>query len=175
MELYLVRMHHANEAEEFYKVGVSENSKTRFSYGTVKVIDSDLPFHEKLKLHMNGQEYLPDHPYEVDHLHTVYFKFPGEAFTRERALLNTLKDLQYRPRHRFSGHTECFRCEDEVKALIIESMDAAEREGREAEPNALRYRLAEAQIGNCDDPVELHRRVLEEIDRRLRQESSNGD
>lgn len=63
----------AESAEDFYKIGISRHgAKARFAYGKKKIIDSDLPFAEKIKRVLGGEEFLSDTPYDIEIIHEVY-------------------------------------------------------------------------------------------------------
>jgi hypothetical protein len=161
MELYFVKLKSKTDDEVFYKVGVTKHGdiKTRFSYGKTKVRDSGLPLTQILKLMSSGQEYVPDHPYETEVVHTVSYKLEGDALIAEKELLGILVKHMYRPRKKFSGHTECFQGEDRVN-LVIDYMDSSSAKKNQDAPSELRYRLNSVRIRN-DDPIKKHLLVLE--------------
>jgi hypothetical protein len=166
MFLYLVRMYSKDESEVFFKVGVThhEDIRNRFSFGTVAVKESALPFQEKVELLLKGQEYISDHPYEVEKVHSAWFKYEGVAREYEDALIEVLEEslLEYRPHIHFSGSTECFKGDEETKQLIIDFMNSAEEEARNNEPNHLLYEMASQRIKD-DDPLSRHRKIMMEV------------
>lgn len=160
MQLYLYNMSDAASDEEFLKIGVSQDASKRFAWGTTSVKDSTLPFGEKIKRMMAGENYITDHPYDSTLLHAVDFELEGFAWEAEADLLAVLKGAgaSYWPRKAFPGRSECFLCEDEVKAMIIAWMnDCAAKAPRG--PDLLYYKLAEVRVRD-DKPLLKHRKVL---------------
>lgn len=163
MELYLYSMSDPETGEAFFKIGVSENAAKRFSWGTVSVKDSNLPLKEKASRMLSGQGYIPDHPYVSKLIHSVEFGAEGFAWAAEAELLEVLREtkIAYRPQKAFSGQSECFRCDDEVKTLIINWM----KEKSAAAPKhttMLYYKVAELSIKDTD-PLSKHKKVIERL------------
>lgn len=160
MYLYLCKMCDPSGDEEFYKVGVSQSPASRFKWGATKVIDSDMSLRDKLDKVFAGERYVSDHPYDTETIHYVKFRYEGEAYLRERQLLADLKTSQYWPGRKFSGQSECFRCDDETLKIIVQYMDAAAAEAKEAEISELQYKVATIGVGETDK-IARHLAILE--------------
>ena len=163
MILYFVKLSSKDQSEEFFKVGVtSTDVKSRFAYGSEKIIDSSsLSLREKVERRMSGQEYISDMPYEVTEIHTVSYQLDGDALIAESELLKALQKNRYWPKQQFSGRSECF-VGDEIEENIIEFMDRDSGKKNKNAPSALKYKLAESQVKRkYSDPIDKHRAVLE--------------
>ncbi|MDP4027006.1 hypothetical protein Q8W71_30925 [Methylobacterium sp. NEAU 140] len=169
MQLYLVKMTHPRTVESFYKIGVSQDASNRFKFGKVHVLDSDLSLEDKVERLHRREIYISDHPYNVDDVKVVDFKYEGEARLAERDILQTLKRLQYWPNEKFSGQSECFMAGDEYIYKIIHELEKwmkflAAKAAAE-EPSELKYQLALSRVNadlatKPDDPIELHLKVI---------------
>ncbi|MCR6659752.1 MAG: hypothetical protein NVV72_10535 [Asticcacaulis sp.] len=148
--------------ETFYKLGVSKDPDKRFKFGAQKVIDSDLSLEVKVKKLLKGDTHISDHPYQFEKIHTVEFKFDGEALSREQELLTTVTSNRHIPKKPFSGLTECFKCNDEALELLVELMNDMQKEAKDDEPEELMYKLFEVQVKEFD-PIKRHRLVIEKI------------
>jgi len=167
MYLYLCKMSDPLGDEEFCKVGVSQSPASRFKWGVTKVIDSDLSLRDKLGKVFAGERYVSDHPYDTENIHYVEFRYEGEAYLRERELLADLKTWQYWPSRKFSGRSECFRCDDETLKIIVQYMGAAAAEAREAEISELQYKVASIGVRETDK-IARHLAILENYRKRQR-------
>jgi hypothetical protein len=148
--------------EEFLKVGITENGvKERFSYGKTKVIDShDLTLKEKLEKSFSGEKYVSDFPYSVTEIHTVSYKYKGDAILAEEALLDSLKDFQYWPIKEFTGKSECFK-NNSIKNLVIEYMNTDSKQRNTDAPNELVYKVTSMLIPKrITDEKERHLLIL---------------
>lgn len=160
MQLYLYSMSDAASNEAFLKLGVSQDASKRFAWGSTSVKDSALPFGKKIERMLAGERYIPNHPYASTLLHAVDFELEGFAWEAEADLLAVLKDngASYRPLKAFPGQSECFRCDDEVKAMIIAWMtDCAAKAPKGAD--LLFYKLAATRVRN-EKPLPKHLKVL---------------
>lgn len=156
MQLYLVRLTLEDTGEDFLKIGVSKNAATRFDFGTTPIRQSGLSLREQVERSMAGKKYISDMPYNVETLHVVDFKYEGDARLRENHILQAVRANQYRPQKPFSGSSECFTCEDQVRDGIIQWMTAEEQSARPTLSAELWYNLASAQIRKTGDPVKDH-------------------
>lgn len=88
--LYIVRIF--SRVEEFYKVGISRDTLKRFEFKTIKPgKTSSLPYIYKYDILLNHQlDY--DHSLKIEKYILDFFK---------------KKNLSYKPKHKFGGHTEC--------------------------------------------------------------------
>jgi hypothetical protein len=161
MLLYLVRMFDSDNDEEFLKIGVTgRNSlQDRFSFGSTKVMDSELPLSEKIEKIFSGCRYLSDCPYQVKEINSVTYKLDGDALLAEKELLEAVKPSRYWPKKSFSGRTECFKG-DELVSFIVKAMkeDCEDKNG--AAPSELMYKLKSIGIYAPDD-IKKHLLVLE--------------
>lgn len=164
MYLYLYKMSHHAEAEEFFKAGVSNSPASRFKWGETKVIDSNMSLSDKVEKLIAGQQYVSDHPYQTEELHHVEFRYEGEAYLREKKLLEDLKTSQYWPKHKFSGWSECFRCDEATLNKVVRDMDATAAEAKCNEISELRYRLASIDV-RATDKIERHIAILDKARR----------
>jgi hypothetical protein len=165
MKLYLVRLFDPKSAEHFFKVGVTNTStKQRFSYGSQKVIDSDLPAAEKVRTILSGVKYIPDCEYQVEELHVVEYIYEQDALLAEERILKALNPLKYSPKKTLSGATECFKPaegkEDECEAKVISVMDEDSKHRNSAAPSELRYKVLGLGIRE-QDPRKRHLAILE--------------
>ena len=166
MRLYLVKMSSSADDEVFYKVGVTRNSVTeRFNFGTTKVVDSNLSMTEKLGKLLDGQRYIPECPYKVENLHSVSYKYEGDALVAEKDLLQALKPHQYFPKLPFSGQSECFAGAD-LNTLVVEYMNSDCKRRNDSAPNELLYKLNEGSVRESD-PIEKHLLVLKKCRDRI--------
>jgi hypothetical protein len=165
MYLYLCKMSDPTGGEEFYKVGVSQSPYSRFKWGATKVIDSDMSLSEKLDKVVAGERYVSDHPYDTETIYHVEFRHEGEAYLRERGLLADLKTSQYWPSRKFSGRSECFRCDDETLKIIMQYMDAAAAEAKESELSELQYKVSSIGVRETDK-IARHLAILENYRKR---------
>lgn len=165
MWLYLARLFSKDGTESFHKVGITSHDATsRLSFGTTKVIDSDLPLKEKAqRILVRGQKYIPDNPYEHQVLHSVYYELEGDARLAERELLEQTRPFRYRPRQEFSGRSECFRNDEGLDEIILRMSTDSQRRNSEA-PSLLLYRLNETGVSG-PDPIARHLKVLEKCKR----------
>ncbi len=161
MNLYLVKMHSDDGSEIFYKVGVTNSSvKERFSYGKTKVLESNELSMMELERSLAGKVYISDHPYDVEEIHVVSYKYEGDALLAEQALLEVLKPNQYWPKIDFSGKSECFNG-DSLDKLIIEFMNEDSINRNREAPSELKYKLAETKADRREkDPIKRHLQIL---------------
>lgn len=145
--------------ETFFKVGVTKDLGQRFAFGATKVVDSSLPLKDKVEMVLAGRTYIPDCPYRVEVLHSVSFKFEGDALVAERALLKTTGPRQYWPAKEFSGRSECFKGEDLLGA-IVEYMDTNSKHKNASAPSELLYALHSHGVRETD-PIKRHMIVIE--------------
>lgn len=162
MNLYLVRLVHPATGETFHKIGVTSQSvRERFSYGTRKIKDSDLPFKEKIERMLGGEGYIRDNPYAETILHQVTYTYDGDALIAERDLLDALKLSKYRPQKWFSGVSECFEAGEEALTLIKQHMNEDSSQKNAEAPSELNYKVAEGLFAkHLDDPIKKHLFVL---------------
>lgn len=159
MQLYLVRMTARGGGETFYKVGVTKIGVTRrFDYGTQNVLDSDLPWKEKLMRRLEGEEYISDTPYSVEQIHAVSYKYDGDALVAEREMLDHVAPHRYWPQLPFSGHGECFKGDTLVEE-VRRRMDADVAKRNAEAPNELLYSLHAIGM-RTQDPIERHKAIL---------------
>lgn len=170
MYLYLCKMIAPAEGEEFFKVGVSQSPSFRFKWGATKVIDSNMSLRDKVGKLLAGQRYVSDHPYDTETIHYVEFRYEGEAYLREKELLAALKAKQYWPVRKFSGHSECFRCDDDTRNLIVQYMDATAAEAKRTEISELQYKVSSIGVREADK-IARHLAIMENY--RKRQQAKN--
>lgn len=165
MQLYLARLYSKDGAESFHKIGITSHSAaSRLSFGSTKVIDSNLSLKEKFhRILTLRQKYISDNPYEHQVLHSVHYKIEGDAHLAERELLEQVRPYQYWPRQSFSGRSECFRV-DGSPDLIIQAMDVDSQRRNSEAPDALLYQLNAMDI-NTSDPIMRHLQILEKCKR----------
>lgn len=159
MQLYLKHLSCTKTGENFYKIGVTkhENTNKRFSYGAVKVADSDLPIDKKIKKLLNSEKYISDFPYDISHIHQVEYTYLGDALIAERDILASVK--KYTPRRYFSGCTECFLGDDSVIERIVEYMNTNSKEINFAAPDELTY-VVKSMFIKEKDPISKHLAVM---------------
>lgn len=164
MDLYLVRMSHPETGENFVKIGVSTDASKRFAFGATLVRDAKISLKEKAERSFRREKFVSDHPYEVETLKVVQFMYEGDAYMRERELLDVMKPWQHWPAEKFSGVSECFKPDKDQLANIVAWMVAAAAEAKAGAPDPLRYKFAALKV-RAEDPIQRHRMVLEEIER----------
>lgn len=160
MWLYLARLFTLDGSESFLKLGVTQyDAQSRLGFGTTKVVDSNLPLGEKLRMVMvDKTKYIPNLPYEFQVLHQVHYLLEGDARAAEQELLSRLRQFQVWPEHTFSGRSECFSGEVASDAIIQDmNRDCASR--NDAAPSALVYRLHAVGVREAD-PIKRHMLIL---------------
>jgi hypothetical protein len=172
MNLYLVKMRSRKGNESFYKVGVTKHDdiQERFMFDAVNTAESDLPFGDKVRKLLAGEKRISNHPYIVEVIHLVSYRFEGDALIAESEILEALKDFQYHPLEPFSGQFECLQGKDIVDAIIEHMNIDCETKNTKA-PSELMYRTF-AAFNKETDPVKKHEQVLEEC---RKQNGTNDD
>jgi len=161
MHLYLYKMESESDSESFFKVGVTAGDpELRFSFGSTKVRDSGLPMRDQLDKLFKGEKYISDHPYETDLIHSVLYKYEGDALIAERDLLKSLGKHTYSPMTSFSGATECFSGDEELVQDVKSFMDEDSTKRNLDAPDRLLYKIASIDVKETD-PIKKHECVLE--------------
>jgi hypothetical protein len=163
MKAYLIKR--SGDGETFLKVGVTKLNDTsvRHNFEKTKLVDSDLPWEEKLLRALDGEKYVDDDAYpEVHELARAEFDFDCQALFVEHKLLSDFKHIQYVPKRRFSGSTECFIYTPDNQETLKESFER-ETENIIGDLNRrLYYSLCAADIRETD-PIKRHLRIMEDV------------
>ncbi|TQC96391.1 hypothetical protein FK216_11935 [Moraxellaceae bacterium AER2_44_116] len=154
-------------SEVFYKIGVAQDVDKRFNFGKKTVLESNLSLTEKLARMMRKEKYVSDFPYNYEKIHSVEYKYEGDALIAEKSILDIIKKYQYWPKEDFSGKSECVSCDasdvDEFKKNIIKHMDADSSEREKNAPNQLLYNMANNKTSIREqDKIKRHLLVLDE-------------
>lgn len=128
--LYLAKFHDPHGQETFYKIGITQDLRLRFSNNIVQLAPGSTPTAlYNLQVALLKQMNLAPHPYKHEYLSTKAFTLKSNAEAHEQALLDLVKDISYRPSKPMSGKTECFQCYgseqeiDEIISAIISYID----------------------------------------------------
>jgi hypothetical protein len=160
MYLYLKRMRSTDSGEEFLKVGVSDSPDVRFSFGRQSVKESALPLGDKVRKLLGGQKYIPDHPDQVQDVHTVSFTYEGDALIAEREILRRFRNSRHRPEKWFSGGSECIEISPETAEIILRIMNEQHDRAREAEPDQLIYKVCSLEVRG-ENPIDRHLKIVQ--------------
>ena len=175
MNLYLIKR--SGNGETFLKVGITsyENTSKRHNFEKTKVADADLPLPEKLRLTLNGEEYLHDDSYpEIERLLELSFSHEGQAKFLEKMVLDAFKSIQYIPSLKYSGKTECFIFTKQNKNDIVTYIKKQAKSIKLDRYDELRYQMLLAKIRDSD-PINRHLKVMQKImEARDRAEGSNS-
>ena len=127
-ELYLLEMEAPDGSERFHKVGVSQNLDWRFSYGVTQLAPGVEPSEmHKLRTSILAAHNRTPHPYKAKVLCSISFEDESAALLAERELLEVVDVVRYKPKHWFSGQTECFKTTDEIVRDLVSYISSLPR------------------------------------------------
>ncbi len=166
MNAYFIKR--SGNGEEFLKIGVTKkkNPEDRHNYEKTKLADSNLDISEKIQRMFRGETHVDDDSYpSIEKIWTKSFYSDTQALVLEDQVLTEFKKIQYYPKLKFSGKTECFIFSEANKATILSYIENIYKKIIEDSVNELTYAIHGMDIRE-QDPIKRHRLIIDKIKKR---------